>query len=1172
MATSPTRTARRRRVVGARIGPFVLERFLGGGADTEVWRASGDGIVVALKLVRDPSDPLATARIAREALALRTVEHPNVVHGFDADDTDGDAWLATTLVDAGTLAHRLDEGLLDAASAGAALAPIADALAAAHAADVVHRDLSPANVLLDAAGPVLIDFGHAAIAGRTWDGWTATGAVAQARTEGYAAPDTEVSAAVDIYALGVTLLESVAGVRSLGDTTDPRRAALAAPIAELVARCCAPDPADRPTAAVVARELRALAAGRPPPGQPAPVVVDLVRAEALEELGELEDLGTSGELGDAARVGRAAELARLDHVFRTAVAAGELGAILVVAPPGTGKSWLLETALGDLHATGVHTRLARCTETVGDFRVLRPIVGDDLEDPRLGAAAAGVLRAAVGAGSGVGDATTRDLAEALVAVLQLRPAVVVVDDLHHATDELVELFGALAFRAGVPGALWLGARPGHVDPDDLGVETLALGPLDDAALRAAVVDLVGVTREVPELGVPDRGDLPDLTDLADAAVAVAGGNPWHARAAARALAAGIDLGAHADLRGVIAARLAAADERLRPALALAAASGDGFWPEAIGDELLAGAPDLVRAGYARPRVRSTLRGSSELVWSHPLLREVAYERLTELDRRVLHGRLARRFDTRSDVDEESIARHAGLAYRLGDDAIGPLTARRAAGATRDALDHYAVPRAADWVALMRETGRDRDDADVLDAEVKNREGSFTASLHLLLPHAGRDDEVGTRALVVGTESLVGIGDYERAVAWGTAARDRLVDRPRERALNARGLSVALRECGRLDDALVELDTATALFEAQGDALLAVRLGAQATEVATYLDHAARRPPTDSIERAKRVAAKLRQLDDRRGLVEFAATSAADSLGIEQPEMALELQRSAFDAAQLLDDAPVLARCAFRLLGAANDAERPDVAARTISHLRDPPVDAMSRLRMQIAAESYLAAVDGTTAPNAPNAGLDELAAALNDESLSADQFTAVAAHLWRGEVGAATTLLDRLGGTERSPSSFDLLARLQIVLLTGPPFDVDLEFPATTAFHSERAAIEYLRGDPRRGDELLAERDEFLRTTASLHQPYGPNFTQRLLMVLSPTSGPEARGWFERQLLDPPYPAIWVLHRALTALLLAERSSTDRARLGAAARRLRASVRPDPVVAAWLDPRLARLG
>lgn len=1172
MATSSTRTAVRRRVVGARVGPFVLERFLGGGADTEVWRAEGDGIVVALKLVRDPNDPLAAARIAREALALRTVEHPNVVHGFDADDTDGDAWLATTLLDAGTLAQRLDAGLLDTASACAALAPIADALAAAHAADVVHRDVNPANVLLDPSGPVLIDFGHAAIAGRTWDGWTSTGAVAHARTEGYAAPETEVSPAVDVYALGVTLLESVAGVRAIDSASDPRRVALAAPIAPLVGRCCTADPDERPSAAVVAAELRALAASRPPPEQPAPIVVDLLHAEALE---------ASDARGAPVRIGRADERGRLEAVFRSAVAADELGAILVVAPPGTGKSWLLETALADLHAAGVHTRRARCTESVGDLRVLRPIVAGDLDDPRLGAVAAGVLRAAVGAGAvGAGaaiqDATTRDLADAVVAALRLRPTVVVVDDLHHATGELIELLGALAFRAGVPGALWLGTRPGHVDPDDLGVATLALGPLDDVALRAAVLDIVGPA----SAGLArDRPTGADRADLADLAVAVAGGNPLHAREAARALAAGIELGEHDDLRGVIAARLNAADERLRPALALAAASGDGFWPEAIGDELLAGAPDLVRAGYARPRVRSTLRGSSELVWSHPLLREVAYERLTDLDRRVLHGRLARRFDRRDDVDEESIARHAGLAFRLGDDAIGPLTARHAAGAMRDALDHYAVPRAADWVALLRETGRDLDLTDVLDAEVKNREGNFTASLHLLLPHAGRDDEVGTQALVVGTESLVGIGDYERAVAWGTAARDRLVDRPRERALNARGLSVALRECGRLEDALAELDAATDVFESHGDALLAVRLGAQATEVATYLDHAARRPPTDSIERAKRVAAKLQRLDDRRGLVEFAATTAADSLGIEHPEMALELQLSAFDAAQRLDDAPVLARCAFRLLGAANDAERPDVAARCVPHLRDPPVDAMSRLRMQIAAESYLAAIGDTAAAHDD---LDELAVALHDESLSSDQFTAVAAHLWHGEVAAATALLERVRKPANSPSSFELLARLQIGVLAGPPFELALEFPPTTAFHPERAVIEYLRGDTRRGDELLAERDEFLRTTASLHQPYGPNFTQRLLMVLSPTSGPEAAAWFERQLADPAYPAIWVLHRAITAVLLAERTpaermpaertASDRGRLAAAARRLRASVRPDPEVATWLDLRLARLG
>src|SRR6478672_5369986 len=98
---------------GARIGPFRLERYLGGGADTEVWRADGDGIVVALKLRRPGiDDPLATARLAREATVLRSVDHPALVDLFDSGEDDGDPYLAFVFHDGPTLAEHLDDGRL----------------------------------------------------------------------------------------------------------------------------------------------------------------------------------------------------------------------------------------------------------------------------------------------------------------------------------------------------------------------------------------------------------------------------------------------------------------------------------------------------------------------------------------------------------------------------------------------------------------------------------------------------------------------------------------------------------------------------------------------------------------------------------------------------------------------------------------------------------------------------------------------------------------------------------------------------------------------------------------------------------------------------------------------------------------------------------------------------
>jgi hypothetical protein len=1138
MDSKLTRTAGRPRVAGTRIGPFVIDRLLGGGADTEVWRADGDGIIVALKLARNPLDPLSVARLAHEALALELVQHPSVVHRFDADSTDGEAWLATALHDGGTLGQRLDDGLLDVAPAAATLAPIADALAVAHRAGVVHRDVNPANVLLPAEGPLLIDFGHASINGRTWDGWTDTGAVAVARTEGYAPADRVVSDAVDIFGLGVTLLEAVAGVRTLDALTSRRQRERAVPIADLVAACCAPDPAHRPDAASVAAAIRRLAGDAPPATHPAATVIDLIRAEHADAVGA---------------AGRTAELQRLAAVVRTATAADEFGGILVVASAGSGKSWLLETALAAAHGAGTTTRITRCTETIGDLRALRPILEPDLGDARLGATDVARLRSAIGVGDGPQNVTTRDIVESLTALLRLRPIVIVIDDLHWAHPQLIELLSQVAFRSGVPGAMFLGTRPGFLDPDDIGVETLALGPLDDEALRGAVIDIVG-------------------GEHADAAVALAAGNPLHAREAARALAAGIDLDAGADLRSVVGARLAAADPQLRPALALAAASGDGFWPEVVGDELLDGLPALVRTGYARARIRSSLAGTTEFEWAHPLLREVAYARLTELDLRVLHGRLARRFDERADVDSETIAHHAGVAFRFGDDAIGPLTARHATASVRAALDHYAVPRAAEWVDLIRDTAREVDLVDVLDAEVKNRQGDFTSALHLLLPHADRDDDLGTRVLMVGAESLVGTGDYQRAAEWGAAARARLRDRPLEQLRTARPLARALQECGSLDLALQVLDDAERDARALGAQLLAVELASAAIDVCSNIENQSGLGPTKSIERARRIAAELRGLGDRRGLIEFAATTAADAIGIEDPAAALAIQRAAFDAAAVLDDPPARARGAFRLVGAAFDAEEPAIASEAVALLRDPPVDAATAARMQILAESYAAAM---LMPFDADR-LDRAALQVADIGASADSYIAVAVHLWSGDTPRAARMLERVRPNQVGPSAFDLLARLQLAILSGPPFEFDGDFPDTTAFHPERAVLAYLRGDRLAGDALTAERDSFLRATGNLRQSFGVNFTQRLMAAAGSGRSREETSWIRRQLTNPPFPGIWRVHRVIVALILAERRS-DVERTGdfddaaGLARALRGRVDAAEPVRIWLDERLERL-
>jgi serine/threonine protein kinase len=213
VVTAGTR-APARRAEGTRIGPFRLERYLGGGDDTEVWRADGDGIVVALKLRRAGiDDPLASARLAREASVLRRVRHPALIGLFDAGEDDGEPYLAFVFHDGPTLAERIDDGRVPLAAAAATFAPLAEALAVLHGQAIVHRDVKPANVLLTADGPLLIDAGHASVAGTTYDGWV-DAAPAIAGTTSYLAPEAASAPPappLDVYALGISILETITG-------------------------------------------------------------------------------------------------------------------------------------------------------------------------------------------------------------------------------------------------------------------------------------------------------------------------------------------------------------------------------------------------------------------------------------------------------------------------------------------------------------------------------------------------------------------------------------------------------------------------------------------------------------------------------------------------------------------------------------------------------------------------------------------------------------------------------------------------------------------------------------------------------------------------------------------------------------------------------------------------
>ena len=202
------------------LGPYAIETELGRGGMGVVYRARDRrmGRVVALKvLVTGPTNVRARQRFMHEIRAAARVEHDHVVRLYGTSDPDEKApYFVMEYVAGPTLAEKIrTRRRLDPRDAALIIAQAADGLAAAHAAGLIHRDVKPSNILLDpVTGRAKVgDFGLARLPAET-SLLTHDGSVAG--TPAYLSPeqatgDAKAGERVDVYALGVTLYECLAG-------------------------------------------------------------------------------------------------------------------------------------------------------------------------------------------------------------------------------------------------------------------------------------------------------------------------------------------------------------------------------------------------------------------------------------------------------------------------------------------------------------------------------------------------------------------------------------------------------------------------------------------------------------------------------------------------------------------------------------------------------------------------------------------------------------------------------------------------------------------------------------------------------------------------------------------------------------------------------------------------
>ncbi len=213
---------------GTRLGPYTIVELVAVGGMGEVYRAEDERLHrdVAIKVLPPQlsGDRASLDRFQREARAVASLSHPNILSIFDYGEADGVQYAVTEMLEGETLRMRLARGPMTVDDALKVMLEIADGVAAAHARGIVHRDLKPENIFITSAGRVkVLDFGLAR---------GGTGAFAARRmvaptevlptepgvilgTIGYLAPE-QVEArtptpATDVFALGCILFEMIRG-------------------------------------------------------------------------------------------------------------------------------------------------------------------------------------------------------------------------------------------------------------------------------------------------------------------------------------------------------------------------------------------------------------------------------------------------------------------------------------------------------------------------------------------------------------------------------------------------------------------------------------------------------------------------------------------------------------------------------------------------------------------------------------------------------------------------------------------------------------------------------------------------------------------------------------------------------------------------------------------------
>jgi hypothetical protein len=327
---------------GLNVRGYELREELGRGAFGTVFRAYQPivGREVAIKVIAPElaDEPAFIRRFEAEAQLVAGLEHPHVVPLYDYWREPGAAYLVMRLVGGGTLADALLPGALPPPRAATVFAQLSGALAAAHRAGVVHGDVKPENVLLDANGNAyLSDFGVAVAVGSEGDDDGAIPSIVAAYVSPERLAGRSIGPRSDIYSLGVVAATALTG---LPGEYEQVRGALPGPVRTVLDRATAADPARRYADATAFGRALTEALGQP----------ELPLIDDVDLENPYKGLRAFGPADAAEFFGRERLVERL--VARLGAPGTRGRFVAVVGPSGSGKSSVVRAGLAPAIAAG----------------------------------------------------------------------------------------------------------------------------------------------------------------------------------------------------------------------------------------------------------------------------------------------------------------------------------------------------------------------------------------------------------------------------------------------------------------------------------------------------------------------------------------------------------------------------------------------------------------------------------------------------------------------------------------------------------------------------------------------------------------------------------------------------------------------------------------------------